>query len=93
MKYLFVYLLVNLFIFILLSDKTLSFSDIDISVPAFFYLCIYSIYLFMAVLGLWCIVLGFLSSGEWRLLSSCGVGASHYGGFFCCRAPALGHAG
>ena len=52
MKYLLVYLLVNLFI--ILSDKTLSFFDIDISVPAFFNLCIYSIYLFMAVLGLRC---------------------------------------
>ena len=27
------------------------------------------------------------------LLSSCGVRASHYGGFSCCRALALGHAG
>ena len=71
MKYLLVYLLVNLFI--VLSDKTLSFSDIDISVPACFYLCIYSIYLFMAVLGLWCIALGFLSSDEFALVVVCGL--------------------
>ena len=69
MKYLLVYLLVNLFI--ILSDKTLSFFDIDISVPAFFNLCIYSIYLFMAVLGLWCIALGFLSSGGSALYLWC----------------------
>ena len=28
----------------------------------------------------------FSSYGEWRLLSSCGVQASHFSGFCCCRA-------
>ena len=32
----------------------------------------------------------FSSCSEWRLLSSCAVWASHYGGFSCCRAHALG---
>ena len=46
--------------------------------------------LFLAVLGLRCCMLAFPSCGEWGLLSSCGVQASHYGGFSCCGAPALG---
>ena len=33
----------------------------------------------------------FSSSGEWELLSSCSVWASHFGGFSCCRAWALGN--
>ena len=32
----------------------------------------------------------FFSCGERRLLSSCGVQASHFSGFSCCRAWALG---
>ena len=35
----------------------------------------------------------FPSCGEHRLLCSCGVWASHRGGFFCCRAWALEHLG
>ena len=31
----------------------------------------------------------FSSCGEWGLLSSCGIRASHCGGFSCHRAPAL----
>ena len=34
----------------------------------------------------------FSSCGEWELLSSCGVGASHCDGFSCLRAQALGAA-
>ena len=34
-----------------------------------------------------------LVAAEGGLLSSCGVWASHYGSFSCCRAPALGHSG
>ena len=33
------------------------------------------------------------SGGEQRRLSSCAVQVLYYGGFSCCRAPALGHAG
>ena len=39
------------------------------------------IYLCMAVLGLCCCRGLFSSCGEWRLLSACGVWASHCGGF------------
>ena len=47
--------------------------------------------LFLAVLGLCCCAIFFFSScGEQGLLSSCGVWASHWGGFSCCRARALG---
>ena len=35
----------------------------------------------------------FSSCGEQRLLSSDGAQASHWGGFSCCRAQALGHSG
>ena len=50
------------------------------------------IYLFLAMLGLHCcsgFSLVVMSGG---LLSSCGVQA-YRGGFFCCRAQALGHLG
>ena len=33
----------------------------------------------------------FSSDGARRLLTSCGAGASRFGGFSCCRAPALEH--
>ena len=36
---------------------------------------------------------GLSVAAERGLLSSCGVWASHCGGFFCCGARALGHAG
>ena len=49
-------------------------------------------YLFLAVLGLCCCV-GASCCGEWGLLSSCGVLASHCGGFSFCGAQALGHMG
>ena len=35
----------------------------------------------------------FSSCRKQGLLSSCGAQASHCGGFYCCRAQALGHAG
>ena len=48
------------------------------------------IYLFiLAVLGLHCCMQAF-SSREQRLLSSCGVQASHCGGFACYGAWAVG---
>ena len=48
------------------------------------------IILFLAVLGLHCYAWAFSSSSKWGLLCSCGVQASHCGGFSCCRAWALG---
>ena len=47
----------------------------------------------MAALGLDCCVWAFSGCGVWELLSRCGAWASHRGGFFCCRARALGCAG
>ena len=40
-----------------------------------------------------CCARAFSSCGEQGLLSSWGAQASHCGGFSCCRAWALGHAG
>ena len=54
----------------------------------------FSIYLFLAALGLHCCAsssLVVVSRGY--SLSSCGVQTSHCIGFFCCRTQALGHAG
>ena len=42
---------------------------------------LFKMYLFLAMLGLCCCTQAF---------SSCGVGVSHWGGFSCCRAQALG---
>ena len=44
---------------------------------------------FLAVLGFCCCAQAFFSCGEWGLLSSRDVQASHCGHFFCCRAWAL----
>ena len=52
------------------------------------YLFIYLIYLFMAVLGLRCCTRAFSSCSEQGL--HCGVHASHFSGFSCCGARALG---
>ena len=53
-----------------------------------------SFYLFiLTALGLCCYMWAFSRCRGWRLLFSCRVGASHCGGFSCCRAQALGHAG
>ena len=46
--------------------------------------------LFLVVLGLCCCMRAFSSCSKWGILSSCGVQASHCGGFFCCKAWALG---
>ena len=46
-------------------------------------------YIFFAVLGLHCCEWAFSRYGE-RGYSSCVAQASHYGGFSCCRARALG---
>ena len=43
------------------------------------------------LLGFWCCVQAFSSSGEWGLFSSCSAWASHCRGFFCCRALSLEH--
>ena len=48
------------------------------------------ILLFLAALGLHCSVRAFSSCAERGLLCICGVWASHYGGFSCCGARALG---
>ena len=48
--------------------------------------------IFLAVLGLYCCT-GFCLVAVNRGYSSCGVRASHWCGFSCCRAPALGHLG
>ena len=50
-------------------------------------------YLFLAVLGLPCCERAFFSYIEWELLSSFSAWASHCGGFSCCRACVLEHAG
>ena len=47
----------------------------------------------LAVLGLCCCVRAFSSFEEQRLLSDCGMRASHWGGFSCCRVQALGRVG
>ena len=49
-----------------------------------------SIYLSLALLGLHCNERTLSSCTEQGLLSSCGGRAFHRGGFFCCRAQALG---
>ena len=56
------------------------------------YLFIYYLKVLVS-LGLCCYVQAFSSCGEQGLLSSCGVWASHSGGFSCCRTPVLGHTG
>ena len=52
----------------------------------YFILLIY----FLVFLGVRCYTWAFSSCGEWRLLSSSKVWASHCHGFSCCRAQALG---
>ena len=49
--------------------------------------------IFLTALGLHSSVWAFSSCHEWRLLSSCNAWASHCGGFFFCRAQALGPVG
>ena len=46
-----------------------------------------------SVLSPYCHVGDFSSCSDWGLLSSCGMQASHCGGFSCCRARPLRHAG
>ena len=48
-----------------------------------------SLLLLLAALGLQCYAQAFSGCSELRLLCSCGVWASHCGGFSCCRAQAL----
>ena len=47
--------------------------------------------LFLVALGLCFCVLAFSSCGEWGLLSSSGVQASHCGGFSCCKHGLQAH--
>ena len=51
------------------------------------------IHFILAPLGLHCHAWALASCCERGLLPSCGVWASHCGGFSCCRASALGHVG
>ena len=51
---------------------------------------IYFRHLILAVLGLCCYAQALSSLSEWGLLSGCGVWASQWNGFLCCRARALG---
>ena len=44
---------------------------------------------FLAALGLRCCWWTFSNWGTWGLLSTCGVRASHCGGFSCCESRAL----
>ena len=44
----------------------------------------------LAVLGFRCCLWAFSTCSNHGLLSSCGVWASHWGGFSCCRTQALG---
>ena len=57
---------------------------------SYFYLCIS---LFLAVLNFHCYAQAFSSCGKWQRLSSFSVETSHYSGFSCCGAWALGHVG
>ena len=50
-------------------------------------------YGYLVALGLHYCMQAFSSCGGQRLHSNCGVFASHYHGFSCCRAQALGLAG
>ena len=58
-----------------------------------FFKYMYSFFLLLAALGLCCYRWGFSSCREQGLLSSCGAQASLCGGFSCCGAQVLGHAG
>ena len=49
--------------------------------------------LFLTVLGFHCCARAFFGFGKQGPLSGCGEQASHYGGFSCWGAGALGHAG
>ena len=55
-----------------------------------FFVYNFTIYLFLALLGL-CSCAAFSSCSKQGLLSSCSVRASHCGGFFCSRAEARVH--
>ena len=75
------------------------FRSVIFSLPSFpFFLIHLFIYLFLAVLGprgcvrafSSCCMWAFSSCSERGLLFSCGVWASHHGGFSCCAARALG---
>ena len=52
---------------------------------------VYLFFFFLIALDLHCCAWCFSSCGEQGLLSTCGVQASHWGGFSYCRAQALEH--
>ena len=56
----------------------------------YLYSDMYTLYLFVAGLGLHCYTGAFSNCGEQGLLSSCTVQAAHCGGFSCCAAQAPG---
>ena len=51
--------------------------------------CWHLFFFFLTVVGLCCCARGLSNCGKWVLPSSCSAGASHCGGFSCCRAQAL----
>jgi len=72
----------NLLVYLMVSHMSLVFCSFTLNL----YLKV-SIY-FLALVGLCSGTEAFSSCGESRLLSSCGTWASHYSGFFHCRAQA-----
>ena len=65
------------------------FEELTFDFVDFFFYFFHFSAICLALPGLcWCMN---FSYGEWGLLSSCGILASHCSGFCYCRAPALGH--
>ena len=54
-----------------------------------FKIFVFNCYLFIATVGLHCCAQNFSGRGEWEILSTCSVWASHQGGFSCFRAWAV----
>ena len=81
--------------------KTLKMEQVPVQIPSqttlvniqCIYLFIYLIYLFLTAVHIHCCIQSFSSRCELRLLSRCGLPASHHGGFSCCRAQTLEHTG
>ena len=81
--------------------KTLKMEQVPVQIPSqttlvniqCIYLFIYLIYLFLTGVHIHCCIQSFSSRCELRLLSRCGLPASHHGGFSYCRVQALEHTG
>ena len=81
--------------------KTLKMEQVPVQIPSqttlvntqCIFLFIYLIYLFLTTVHVHCYIRSFPSRCELRLLSPCGLPASHHGGFSCCRAQVLEHTG